>query len=172
MTAPAIQTTIDDLVTMTFPSNVVELICARFELYDLGLTVLRRMPANDDPNYTIGVIATTKTPSEDSTEIRQDRFLGATISEYVVTVYSFVKDADRARGTAAHSVMAEIVEVTLEDDPALRASLAQLQATVLGTTKKMGRRYIRQTRFLSNEVNGNHLFLSATDFCFETQKSR
>jgi hypothetical protein len=99
-------------------------------------------------------------------------FAGGSLVEYLVVVYGFVKDANRERGAAAHSTLAEIVELILADDPATKAGLGMLWATVLGTTKRMGRFYIRQVRYLANEFEATHLFMSATEFVFETEKVR
>lgn len=171
MTAPPIQATIDDLISVTFPTNICSILHQRYEMLDLGLTVVDRMPSQDDPNYTVGIVPVVRTPLRETTEIRgPNSFVGPTVAEYLNVVYAFVKDANRERGSAAHSVLAEIVEHIVEDDRATKAALGMLRATVMGTTKRMGRHYIRQTRYLANEVGGDHLFLSATEVICEVEK--
>lgn len=171
MTTPTIQTTLDSLISTAFPMNICSVFHASYDLLDLGLNVVDRMPAQDDPNYTVGIVPVMHTALSNTAEIHgPNAFVGATISEYLIVHYAFVKDASRERGAAAHSVMAEIIEHIVAGDQATRAALGMLQATVLGTTKRMGRHYIRQTRYLANEVGGDHLFLSATEVICEVEK--
>lgn len=166
-----IETFIDSIGNTAFPANIISLSHTRFDLLNLDLTVVERMPTKDDPNYTIGIATGVKTPQPDSDEISGlGGYVGATLTDYLLIFYAFVKDQNRERGQAGHSVLAEIVEGILVDDHAFKAALGMLQATVLGRTKRMQRFYIRQTRYLANEVDGNHLFLSATEVIFETEK--
>lgn len=171
-TRPAIEDYVDSVKDDTFPNNIIELLNSRFDLLALDLNLVNRMPHNDDKNYTVGFVPVVQTPNPSSWEMRGgDNLRGPTLREYLVIVYAFVKDASRERGQAAHGVLAEIVESILESDTSLRASLALLQSDVMGSQKRYSRHYIRQARYLANEIGGNHLFLSASEVIFEVEKT-
>lgn len=169
---PGIESLLDGLEGNVFPSNIVDITALRFTQLDLGFNIVKRMPTTDDENYTLGIVIVGKNPQQNTDEIKGQSFVGATIEEYVIVIYSFVKDADRERGIAAHSTMAEIVEHVVADDPGLRAGLGLLQSNVMGQRKRMQRFYIRNTRYLANEIGGNHLFMSATETVYEVEKVR
>ena len=166
-----IQSYVDSILDNTFPNNVIELTASRFELLDRGINVVRRMPSNDDPNFTLGFVPVVLTPNPSSYEMRgTGSFVGTTFKEYLVVIYAFCKDAMRERGQASHGVLTEIVEHILETDLTLRQSLGMLQSDVMGSQKRYQRHYIRQARYLANELDGNHLFLQATEVVFEIEK--
>lgn len=170
---PRIEILLDGINGNVFPSNLVEMIYARFVQLDLDFNVVKRMPTTDDDNYTIGIVIVGKNPQQNTSEIGGQNFYnGATVEEYLLAIYAFVKDGDRERGMAAHAAMAEIVEHVLAEDAALRAGLGVLQSNVMGQVKRMQRFYIRNTRYLANEIGGNHLFMSATETVFEIEKVR
>ena len=173
MPQPGIEALLDQMNGAAFPTNIIEIAAMRFELLDLDFNVVKRMPSTDDPNYTLGIVPVVKAPQPDTAEIAgRHTFQGATISEYLLCFYAFVKDADRERGLAAHSVMAEIVEDILASDQALRESLGVLEATVMGQKKRMQRYYIRNTRYLARDIDGSNMFMSATEVVFEVEKVR
>lgn len=166
-------TTLDELAVIAFPAILVEFLATRYESLTLGFNVVRRMPRNSDANYTIGVVPITKTPDQDTNEMRgPNSFVGPTNQQLVIVIYAFVKDSDHTRGMATHSVLAEIVESMLVDDLGTRAGLAVLEATVLGITKKVARFWVRQTRYISNELGGTNQFMSATELIVELEKSK
>lgn len=168
-----IEAYLDGLNGEVFPSNIISLLHARFDMLELGLNIVDRMPSTDDENYTIGLVTVARHPQANTDEIiGRNAFTGATIQEYVIAVYSFVKDAERERGMAAHSALAEIVEHILADDQPLRASLGMLEATVMGQKKRMQKFYIRNTRYLANDIGGVNMFMSATEVVFEIEKVR
>lgn len=168
-----IEAYLDTLNGNVFPSNIIEILEARFTLLDLGLNIVKRMPDTDDENYTIGLVVVSRYPQPNTDEIMgMNAFTGATVQEYLIGVYAFVKDAERERGMAGHSALAEIVEHILADDQALRASLGMLEATVMGQTKRMQKHYIRSTRYLANDIGGNHIYMSVAETVFEVEKVR
>lgn len=169
----AIETLLDEVSPGAFPACICSLAEARFNLLALDINVVRRMPDTDDENYTLGIVPVSKTPSPDTAEIAGPlTFVGGTIVEHVIVFYSFVKDGERERGAASHSAFAEIVEHIVADDPAFKQGLGLLESTIMGQRKRMQNHYIRTTRYLSNEIGGNHLYMSATEAVFAVEKVR
>lgn len=171
VTKRRIQQFIDDNVSDAFPNNICEIFHMSFDLLALDLNIVDRMPDDRDSNYTVGIVPVSRAPKAETAEIRGPlSFVGMTVSEYLIVIYAFVKDVNRARGAAAHAVLSEIVEHTLETDLAVRQSLGLLESNVLGTRKRFQRHYIRQSRYLANEIDGANLFMTATEVIAEVEK--
>lgn len=168
----AIETLLDSVRAGAFPACICALAETRFTALDLDLNIVRRMPSTDDENYTLGIVSITKTPQPQSAEIIGGSFVGGSILEYLIVFYSFVKDGERERGAANHAAFAEIVEHIVADDPVFRAGLGVLSSTIMGQRKRYQSHKIRTTRYLSNEIGGNHLYMSATEVIFEVEKVR
>jgi hypothetical protein len=92
------------------------------------------------------------------------------LDTYNIGVQGFVKDMDRERGLAVSSHMAEMLRTMLYDDEPLRVGLSLLQATVLGVTKRTARWKVGSQRYLSNEVDGSHIYLSTLELWLETER--
>lgn len=165
----------DDAV---FPNNVVEILATRFDMIDPAvdpaprLYVVRRPLRNSDPVQAIGVFATQWRGDDESIEIRGSADPGPgepTIQRYTFGVQAFVRDMDEERGLKAHSVLAKMIRSMLYRDAPLRVGLASLSSELMNeveTTKLWG---IGQTRYLSNEISGEWLYLSTLEFWLETE---
>jgi hypothetical protein len=156
-----------------FPNNAVTVLAARFESIDPDLSVVRRPLRPTDPNQSIGVFGQLCDPQDDSVEFRGNPNPHAgvpTRESYNIGIQAYVKDMDVERGLAVSSNMAEMVRTMLYDDEPLRVGLSVLKATVLGVTKRTARWKIGSQRYLSNEVNGSHIYLSTLELWLETER--
>jgi hypothetical protein len=156
-----------------FPNNAVVVLSTRFKSLDPDLSVFPRPLRPTDPNQSIGVFGQLWTPQEESMEFRgnPNPHAGTPTNEnYSIGVQAFVKDMDSERGLAVSSHMAEMVRTMLYDDEPLRVGLSVLKATVLGVTKRTARWRIGSQRYLSNEVNGSHIYLSTLELWLETER--
>ncbi len=163
-----------DFAALIFPNNVVKKVADYFQIIDAPadrLTVLKRPLRTSDPNYSIGVWGERWEPDTTSYEmIGVDFARTPTLERYLVTIQAFVRDADEINGLIAHAVLAETIRTTLGSDATLRAQLGGLQATLNGTTKSLKKFYVRAGRYISNNVNGENLYLSTNDLMLEVEK--
>lgn len=167
--------TADDAI---FPNNVVELISTRFEMMDpepdpaQRLTVLRRPLRNSDPVQSIGVFATNWNPVEDSYEITgRGGSVQPTIQRYNLGIQAFILDMDEERGLSTHSVLTKMIRSMLYHDEPLRVGLVSLSTELDGSTETTKLWGLGQTRYISNEIAGEWLYLSTLDFWLETENT-
>lgn len=161
---------VDDSV---FPNNAVIILTTRFRSLDPDLFVTARPLRPTDPNQSVGVFGQVWNPDEHSEEFRGLFNPNAgvpTLETYSIGVQGFVKDMDQERGLAVSSHMAEMLRTMLYDDEPLRVGLSTLQATVLGVTKRTARWKVGSQRYLSNEVNGSHIYLSTLELWLVTER--
>ena len=159
-----------------FPNNIIEILQTRIAGLDESLTnsTFRRPLRESDPNTAAGVFAATWEPNEDSMEMRG---LGSsnpapaepTISTYIIGVQAFVKDFDEERGLARHSVLSKMIRSMLYRDAPLRVGLSTLSVTMNDSVERAQRWGIRAQRYLSNEIDGNFLYLSTLEFWLDTE---
>lgn len=161
--------------TPVFPNNIIDIVQTRIKLLDESLTnsTYRRPLRESDPNTAAGVFAATWEPDTESYEIRG---LGSTpapseptISTYVIGVQAFVKDFDEERGLARHSVLSKMIRSMLYRDAPLRVGLSALSVTMNDSVERAQRWGIRAQRYLSNELDGNFLYLSTLEFWLDTE---
>lgn len=167
--------TADDAI---FPNNVVEIIATRFDMIDEDpdpdnrLTVLKRPLRNTDPVQAIGVFATNWNGVEDSFEITgRGGPAQPTIQRYNLGIQAFIKDMDEERGLNTHSVLTKMIRSMLYHDEPLRVGLVSLSAELDGSTETTKLWGLGQTRYLSNEIAGEWLYLSTLDFWLETENT-
>lgn len=163
-----------------FPNNVVAILKTRFNLIDpepdpaQKLVVLGRPLRNSDPIQSIGLFATQWRGDDDSIEIRGTPSPGPsepTIQRYTLGIQAFIKDMDEERGLNTHSVLSKMIRSMLYRDAPLRVGLASLRSELDGSTETTKRWGIGQTRYLSNEISGEWLFLSTLEFWLETEST-
>lgn len=157
-----------------FPNNIISLVATRASYIDSDLKIFKRPLRSSDPSECFGVFAAQWTPNEDSVEMRGTPTPGAgepTLQTYLVALQAFVKDFQEERGLAKHSVLSTLVRAMLYRDDPLRLGLAALSVTQSGSVERARRWGIRTQRFLSNEVEGNFLYLSTLEFWLETETS-
>lgn len=161
--------------TPVFPNNIIDLIATRVRLLDESLltSTYRRPLRESDPNTAAGVFAATWEPNEDSLEIRgMGQNPGPsepTISTYIMGVQAFVKDFDEERGLARHSVLSKMIRSMLYRDAPLRVGLSTLSVTMNDSVERAQRWGVRAQRYLSNEIDGNFLYLSTLEFWLDTE---
>lgn len=161
-----------------FPNNIVEIIAARADLLDdepapNRLVVLKRPLRNSDPVQSIGVFGTQWTFDPESFEWHGGPGGPSepTIQRYTLGIQAFVKDMDEERGLYTHSVLTKMIRSMLYHDDPLRVALSALSVLMDGSTESTKRWGISQTRYLSNEISGEWLYLSTTDFWLETENT-
>jgi hypothetical protein len=163
-----------------YPNNVVEIIATRAALLDdepdpnNRVVVLKRPLRNTDPIQSIGVFGTQWTFDPDSFEFRGTPQHGPsepTLQRYTLGLQAFVKDMDEVRGLYTHSVLTKMIRSMLYHDDPLRVALSALSVSMDGSTESTKRWGISQTRYLSNEISGEWLYLSTMDFWLETEST-
>lgn len=155
-----------------FPNNAVALLVARYQLLDSDLFVCPRPLRPTDPNQSIGVFGQVWSPQEDSYELGGNSYPGSgqpTVETYSIGIQAFIKDMDEERGLAVSSVLAETTRTMLYHDEPLRVGLGSLETTVLGVTKRTASWKVGSQRYLSNEVDGNHIYLSTLELWLATE---
>lgn len=156
----------------TFPGNVVLILEAFLEGLDDRLFVAMRTLRTDDPNYSIGVYGTSWEPMPGTAEfLGVDGIDASALQRYTIVIQSMVKDADQVRGITEHTVITEAIRSMLDGNHSLRLELGGLSATVGGITKTLKRWKANRTRFLSNELRGEQIYLSVTDITLEVERS-
>lgn len=153
-------------VTPVFPNNVVDLMATRFQAIDADLQIYKRPLRPTDGTQVIGVFGRQWTPEDDSREFGSKQ---PTIQNYLINVQAFVLDADEERGLAVHSVLSAMVRTVLYNDGPLNIALASLSVTLLGSTERFRRSKVRVQNYVSNEVQGNFLYLSTLDYELQTE---
>jgi hypothetical protein len=158
-----------DDVSSAFPGNVVTLVVSRLKtLYGSELFVASRMLKATDNTKSVGVYPFTWEPDEESYEIGPIA-PEPTVQIYHVGIQAFAKDFDEQNGIAVNSVMSKAVRDMLYRDAPLRLGLSLLSVSSGGRTERMQRRGLARGKFISNEIQGQFLYLSTLDFWFETE---
>jgi hypothetical protein len=164
-------------MTTPFPNNVVETLQQRLGTID----ILTRINADDlnptgipacftrplrpsDPAVCVGVF-----PLDWAADEQEIGGTEPTLSTYVYAVQSFVKHTDEQEGNLLHGLLSKTVRAMLYRDQPTRVALGTLSETSLGITERAQRWGVRQQRFANNEVDGQFLYLSTTDFWLQTE---
>jgi hypothetical protein len=158
--------------TPYFPNNVIDLLATRIQYIDADLAVMKRPVRDIDPAQTVGVTAATWTPNENSYEMKGQEQGPAepTIQNYLITVQAFIRSANEENGLAVHSVLTKMIRSMLYRDAALRVGLSSLVITdEFGATERTRRWEVRLSRYFSNELNEEFIYLSNTEFWLETE---
>jgi hypothetical protein len=155
-----------------FPNNIIDLVYTRAATIDSDLRRFRRPLRASDPSESFGVFAAQWNPNDRSYEMKAVASPGPnepTLQRYLIAIQAFVKDFQEERGLAKHSVLSKHVRAMLYRDDPLRIGLATLSVTMSGSIERTQRWGIRTQRFLSNEIDGNFLYLSTLEFWLETE---
>jgi hypothetical protein len=169
-----------DASTVVFPNNVADILFTRFSVVidpdtvdpDEKVAVLRRALRPSDPIQCVGISPVDWMPDEESKEIRGVSIPGPlepTLQTYFYNVQTLVKDTDEVRGLAIHSVLGTRARAILYRDVPLRVGLASLQVELDGVTEQLKRYGVRAQRYVSNEIQGNFLYVSTIEFWVETE---
>ncbi len=149
---------------MPFPTVLVDALSDELALTTGAGKVLRRPLRPTDPDRSIGVVAIDWTPN--AMVIGQHE---PAVAVYVLSIQAFVKHADEEEGRDDHADLAQQIRSMLYRNVGLRVRLAGLSETADGLTERVQRWGIRQQRYAANEVDGEFLYLSTTEFWIETE---
>jgi hypothetical protein len=155
----------------SFPNNVVQLIHFRIGTLWDNVDAKMRPLRKTDPNLSVGVFGALWQPITDSVEMAGQP-AGAdmpTLERYSGAIQTLSQSMDEEEGLVQSSALAEAMRTMLYTDNPLRVGLTALQTSVLGKTKRFTKIYIGSQRFLSNEIQGQFIYLSTLEFTFETE---
>jgi hypothetical protein len=154
-----------------FPNNIVVILSTNLEFIDKPDTpVIKRRLYSTDPESAIGVAAAIWTPDQTSYEMRGPSLAGvATIQRYDITIQCMIRDMDQVRGLMRHAELTKRVQKFVMGDPTLLGSLRGLASTLYGVPETLKKWHIENTRYLSEEVEGEYVNLSTTTVRFETE---
>lgn len=167
-----------DVDNTTFPNNIVIALADSLaaisppdeELGDPGVPVFRRPLRKGDPVQAIGVSAGMWVPDEDSFEMAgQMSHAGATINNYVIAVQTFVQHMDEQMGLALSATLAGAVRNKIMLSAGGGGPLAGLSSSEFGYMETVRRARIQTQRFISNEIQGQFLYLANLELRVETE---
>src|SRR4051812_27695989 len=155
----------------TFPNNVVQLIDLRIKAKWDNVNSVKRPLRPTDKNFTIATFGSLWVPDGQSYEMgRNVAPVGVpTLDRYTCISQTLVKSMDETAGLAQSSVLSEELRAMLYADPSLRVGLAALTTSVGGQTKLLKKFYVGTQRYMSNEINGEFVYMSTLEFTFETE---
>lgn len=149
---------------MPFPMLIVDALAEELA-FTIGVgKVLRRPLRPTDPDGSIGVIAADWVPN--AMVIGQH---DPAVGTYLFQIQAFVKHTDEEEGRDAHADFAQRIRLMLYRNAGLRVRLGGLAHTADGLIERVQRWGIRQQRYAANEVDGEFLYLSTTEFWTETE---
>lgn len=154
-----------------FPNNVISLVATRVDSLWDNVTAKTRPLRKTDPSLTVGVFGALWQPDTESVEM-MGQPPGAdipTVEKYACAIQTICLSMDEEEGLAQSSVLSEAMRTMLYTDEPLRVGLVALQTSVLGQIKKFRKIYVGSQRFLSNEIQGQFIYLSTLEFTFETE---
>lgn len=151
-------------VPMDFPENIIEEIKVSLLEMEGVDHVIRRPLRPTDPTESVGVFAMSWSPED--WQIGQ---FDPAVTQYLIAIQTFVKHGNEEEGVTAHARLAKRVRVMLYRDDDLRLRLGTLSAVEDGLTERTQRWGVRAQRYLSNELQGNFLFLAVTELWVETE---
>ena len=148
-----------------YPEVVVDAIYDEVQLLDEAITALRRPLRPTDPNYSVGIFGTDWQPVEHEIGGPPD----PSLSRYEVSIQSLVKHAVEEEGQALHTNIAHRLRTMLYRNNDLRVRLGQMRIEFAGgVSEGVTRTGISNQRFRSNEIQGQFVYVSLTNFWFET----
>lgn len=162
--------------SLFFPGNIVTaLVEAYTEIPDVEHVVPRPLRAMD-PSMMVGVVSLGWEPGaiEIAGQQRDSRLLGQqepTLQTYNFVIQALVVDMDTERGLMVHSIFSKIVRAMLARNEPLALRLAALTETTLGVTERFQAKGVARQRFAANEIEGQWLYLSTTEFWITTETS-
>lgn len=159
---------IDATLEAQFPNNVVSLLAVALPQVDPDAQVFTRPLRPTDPNYSIGVYGALWTPDEESQEMG-NLFNESTLQQYQLGIQTLIKDGEPERGLAVSSIFNTRVRRMLYRDEPLRVALGSLYVEDISYRESMRRWGVRTQRFMSNDIEGQFVYISVLDFWIETE---
>jgi hypothetical protein len=117
-----------------------------------------------DPKQSIGIF-----PLESSTDESEIGTAIPTLMTYSWAIQTLTKHTDEQLGLVTASLVSKAVRSMLDRDPVLRVALGSLSDSSLGITERAQRWGVRQQRYANNEIDGQFVFLTTTDFWLQTE---
>lgn len=151
-----------------FPNNAVILIADALAVIDEDVPVHKRRLYSTDEVQCIGIHAGTWNPNNESYEMTGQPQM-PTVQYYELTLMALVKDMDEEQGMLAHAELTKLCHKSVMRDSALRASLRGLSSDLYGERERLLRWSIQTTRYLSEEVNREFIYLSTSSIRLETE---
>jgi len=153
-----------------FPNNIVEVCAVNMKFIDTDIPVIKRRLYSTDPVQCLGVAAQMWTPDPQSYEMRGPAMAGvATISRYDLQFQAMIRDMDEERGMRAHAELTTRLQRFIMGDSMLRGALHGLSSNLYGVHESLKKWTIENSRYLSEEVSGEHIYLSTTTVRYETE---
>lgn len=150
-----------------YPMNVVDEVAVSLDQYlDDVVEVLKRPLRPMDPYRCVGIFPTTNEVVQNSLELGGDE---PTLQRYNYRVQYLCRHADEVVGRRQYAVDTKIVKTILYRDQALRVRLAALNDESLGFQERFKQFIIGTQRYLNNEINGQFMYLSVTEFTVVTE---
>lgn len=160
-----------DASLAVFPQNFVNTLSPVLDAIDSDLLILKRPLRPTDPNLSVGVYGTMWTPNEESLEMGHVAPSEATLNMYQVGVQTLVKHGDAQELLNINSVLVYRIRTVLYRNQPLRVLLGSLKVED-GAFKESLRRWgIRNTRYMSNDIEGTFVTTSVLDLWIETEMS-
>lgn len=149
-----------------FPENVVNEIHDEVVLLDPEFTALKRPLRPSDPNKSVGVYGLDWEPSEHEIGGPAD----PSLARYSIGIQSMVKHATEEDGQALHTNIAHRVRTMLYRSVDLRLRLGQTKVLFDGgIVERVTRWGVSTQRFRSNEIQGQFVYVSVTNFWVDTE---
>lgn len=147
-----------------FPANIVSAVLLSVEDVEGIEAVVGRPVRPLDPNACAGVYAVDWLP--------QDYSIGQhepAIAKYCVNIQVLIKHMNEEEARLQHSVLSKRVRTMVSRDTDFRVRLAALSETSMGVTERAQKWSVRAQRFLSNEIEGQFLFLSTMELVVDVE---
>ena len=145
---------------------------------DQRISIYRRPLRTTDNVQSIGIFPTDWRPDRQSHEMRGTPLGGGvmgedfpTLTDYNITIQSLVQDPEEERGINVHAALSTRIRATVARNETLRLALRQLSSVVLGHAEAFRRSEVRSQRYLAMELQGTWLYMSVTEFWFQTQSN-
>ncbi len=153
-----------------FPNNIVEVLATNLAFIDVDVPVIKRRLYATDPVQAIGCTAAMWTPEQSSYELRGPALAGVpTLQRYDIAIQGMIRDMDETRGMRAHAELVNRLQKFVMGDADLRVALHALVSTLYGVSESLKKWHIEASRYMSEEVEGQHIYLSTTTVRFETE---
>lgn len=94
-----------------------------------------------------------------------------TLQRYDFVIQALVKHTDQVEGTAIISALSSMIRRMLYRDAALTVALTSLSSSALGSIERTQRWGVGSQRYLTNEISGNWVFVSTSEFWVETEST-
>lgn len=147
-----------------FPYNVVYALEECLGTTEGVNTVVRRPLRPTDPNGTLGVFAKDWVPGQGAIGQRDPMS-----AQYLYGIQFLLKHTDEVEGNEMQARISKSLRAMLYRDTNLQVRLGQLTETSFGVRERMQQWGISRQRFLSNEVQGQFIYLSTLDFWVEVE---